>query len=197
MKKEETAEKRNTLGNPFPLDVLPKKMRDIVTEANAVLGFPKDYLAMSMLTAMSAAIGNTHKVEHMEGWQEYCILFVALVGRPGANKSHPLSFAMQPLIDFDAEQSAIFNEAMKRYGAAMELPPKERAANGYDTNPTEPRRIRFTMQDVTPEAVRRILSENPRGCASMPTNSPHGSRTSTATTTALNRSSGCRCSTTR
>ena len=163
MKKEEPAEKRNTPGNPFPLDVLPKKMRDIVTEANAVLGFPKDYLAMSMLTAMAATIGNTHKVEHMDGWQEYCILFVALVGRPGANKSHPLSFAMQPLIDFDAEQSAIFNEAMKRYGAAMELPPKERDANGYDTNPTEPRRIRFTMQDVTPEAVHRILSENPRG----------------------------------
>ena len=163
MKKEEPAEKRNTPGNPFPLDVLPKKMRDIVTEANAVLGFPKDYLAMSMLTAMAATIGNTHKVEHMDGWQEYCILFVALVGRPGANKSHPLSFAMQPLIDFDAEQSAIFNEAMKRYGAAMELPPKERVANGYDTNPAEPRRIRFTMQDVTPEAVHRILSENPRG----------------------------------
>ena len=163
MKKEEPAEKRNTPGNPFPLDVLPKKMRDIVTEANAVLGFPKDYLAMSMLTAMAATIGNTHKVEHMDGWQEYCILFVALVGRPGANKSHPLSFAMQPLIDFDAEQSAIFNEAMKRYGAAMELPPKERAANGYDTNPAEPRRIRFTLQDVTPEAVHRILSENPRG----------------------------------
>ena len=138
-------------------------MRDIVTEANAVLGFPKDYLAMSMLTAMAATIGNTHNVEHMEGWQEYCIFFVALVGRPGANKSHPLSFAMQPLIDFDAEQSAIFNEAMKRYEAAMEPPPKERAANGYDTNPTEPRRIRFTMQDVTPEAVHRILSENPRG----------------------------------
>ena len=163
MKKEETAEKKNTPGNPFPLDVLPKKMRDIVTEANAILGYPKDYLAMSMLTAMSAAIGNTHKVEHMAGWQEYCILFVALVGRPGANKSHPLSFAMQPLIDFDAEQSAIFNEAIKRYEAAMELPPKERAANGYDINPTEPRRIRFTMQDVTPEAVHRILSENPRG----------------------------------
>ena len=163
MKKEETAERKNTPGNPFPLDVLPKKMRDIVTEANTVLGFPKDYLAMSMLTVMSAAIGNTHKVEYNTCWQEYCILFVALVGRPGANKSHPLSFAMQPLIDFDAEQSAIFTEAMKRYGAAMELPPKERAANGYDTNPTEPRRIRFTMQDVTPEAVHRILSENPRG----------------------------------
>ncbi|WP_304642483.1 DUF3987 domain-containing protein, partial [uncultured Muribaculum sp.] len=99
MKKEDTAEKIN-IGNPFPLDVLPKKVREIIDEANVTLGFPKDYLAMSMLTAMSAAIGNTHKVEYNTFWQEYCILFVALVGRPGANKSHPLSFAMQPLIDF-------------------------------------------------------------------------------------------------
>ena len=162
MKKEETTAEK-TSRNPFPLDVLPRKMREIIDEANTTLGFPKDYLAMSMLTAVAAAVGNTHNAEHMAGWQEYCILFVALVGRPGANKSHPLSFAMQPLIDFDAEQSAIFSEAMKRYLAAMELPPKERAANGYETNPTEPRRVRFTMQDVTPEAVHRILSENPRG----------------------------------
>lgn len=162
MKKEDTAEKKN-IGNPFPLDVLPKKVREIIDEANVTLGFPKDYLAVSMLTAMAAAVGNTHKVEHMTGWQEYCILFVALVGRPGANKSHPLSFAMQPLVSFDAEQAALFAEAIKRYNSAMELPPKERAANGYDANPTEPKRVRFTMQDVTPEAVHRILSENPRG----------------------------------
>ena len=45
----------------------------------------------------------------------------------------------------------------------MELPPKERTANGYEQNQTEPKRVRFTMQDVTPEAVHRILSENPRG----------------------------------
>jgi len=123
MKKEETTAEK-TSRNPFPLDVLPRKMREIIDEANTTLGFPKDYLAMSMLTAVAAAVGNTHNAEHMAGWQEYCILFVALVGRPGANKSHPLSFAMQPLIDFDAEQSAIFSEAMKCYLAALELPPK-------------------------------------------------------------------------
>lgn len=161
--KKETAEKKKSVGNDFPIDVLPEKLRRIINEAHATLGFPKDYLAGSMLTAMAAAVGNTHAVEHMDGWKEYVILFVALVGAPGSNKSHPLSFAMQPLIDFDAEQAAIHAEALKRYNAAMELPPKERAANGYDLNPAEPIRKRFTMQDVTPEAVHRILSENPRG----------------------------------
>jgi hypothetical protein len=149
--------------NSFPVDVLPEKLRKIINEAHTSLGFPKDYLAGSMLTAMATTVGNTHAVEHMDGWKEYVILFVALVGAPGSNKSHPLSFAMQPLIDFDAEQAAIHAEALKRYNAAMELPPKERAANGYDLNPAEPIRKRFTMQDVTPEAVHRILSENPRG----------------------------------
>ena len=44
----------------------------------------------------------------------------------------------------------------------MELPPKERAASDYtNSNPAEPRRVRFMMQDVTNEAVHRILSENP------------------------------------
>ena len=161
--KKETTEKKKSVGNDFPVDVLPEKLRKIINEAHATLGFPKDYLAGSMLTAMAAAVGNTHAVEHMDGWKEYVILFVALVGAPGSNKSHPLSFAMQPLIDFDAEQAALHTEALKRYNAAMELPPKERAANGYDLNPAEPIRKRFTMQDVTPEAVHRILSENPRG----------------------------------
>ena len=147
----------------FPIDVLPAKLQEIVNEANATLGFPKDYIAGSMLTAMAAVIGNTHSAEAMAGWKEYAILFVALVGCPGVCKSHPLSYLMQPLIDHDAGKAAQFAEALKRYNAAMELPPKERAANGYELNPAEPRRVRFMMQDVTNEAVHRILSENPRG----------------------------------
>ena len=147
----------------FPIDVLPAKLQEIVNEANASLGFPKDYIAGSMLTAMAAVIGNTHSAEAMVGWKEYAILFVALVGCPGVCKSHPLSYLMQPLIDHDAEKAAQFAEALKRYNAAMELPPKERVANGYELNPAEPRRVRFMMQDVTNEAVHRILSENPRG----------------------------------
>ena len=161
--KKKAGKEKAAVSNAFPVDVLPKKFRDIINEANVCLGFPKDYLAGAMLTAFAATIGNTHKVEHMAGWQEYAILFVALVGKPGANKSHPLSFAMQPLFDYDGEQAAKFDEAMKSYNAAMELPLKERIANGYDANPVEPIRSRFTMQDVTPEAVHRILSQNRRG----------------------------------
>lgn len=147
----------------FPIDALPLRLQEIIREANATLGFPVDYMAGAMLLAMAAVIGNTHHAEAMAGWKEYAILFVALVGCPGVCKSHPLSYVMQPLIDHDAEKAAQFAEALKRYNAAMELPPKERIANGYDLNPVEPRRVRFMMQNVTNEAVHRILSENRRG----------------------------------
>lgn len=147
----------------FPIDALPSRLQVIIREANATLGFPVDYMAGAILSAMAAAIGNTHSAEAMAGWKEYAILFVALVGCPGVCKSHPLSYVMQPLIDHDAEKAAQFAEALKRYNAAMELPPKERISNGYDLSPVEPRRVRFMMQDVTNEAVHRILSENRRG----------------------------------
>lgn len=149
--------------NQFPIDILPSRLQEIIKEANATLGFPVDYMAGAMLSAMAAVIGNTHHAEAMAGWKEYAILFVALVGCPGVCKSHPLSYVMQPLIDHDAEKAAQFAEALKSYNAAMELPPKERVPNGYDLNPVEPHRIRFMMQDVTNEAVHRILSENCRG----------------------------------
>lgn len=149
--------------NQFPIDALPSRLQEIIKEANATLGFPVDYMAGAMLSAMAAVIGNTHHAEAMAGWKEYAILFVALVGCPGVCKSHPLSYVMQPLINHDAEKAAQFAEALKRYNAAMELPPKERVPNGYDLNPVEPHRIRFMMQDVTNEAVHRILSENCRG----------------------------------
>ena len=49
--------------NNFPVDVLPDTLRKIINEAHATLGFPKDYLAGAMLTAMAATVGNTHAVE--------------------------------------------------------------------------------------------------------------------------------------
>lgn len=78
----------------FPIGALPSRLQEIIREANSTLGFPVDYMAGAMLSAMAAVIGNTHSAEAMTGWKEYAILFVALVGCPGVCKSHPLSYVM-------------------------------------------------------------------------------------------------------
>lgn len=43
--------------------------------------------AAALFTAIAVGIGNTHHVQLKQGWHESAIMFVALVGRPGANKS--------------------------------------------------------------------------------------------------------------
>ena len=51
---------------------------------------------------------------------------MALVGRPGANKSHPLKTAFEPLFRFDKEQKEIYNEEYRKYESIMSLSKKER-----------------------------------------------------------------------
>ena len=78
----------------FPVEIFPSMIQRIIHEVYECQSYPIDYTAASILTAIAAGIGNTHLVQMKQGWVESAILFVALVGRPGANKSHPLSFAM-------------------------------------------------------------------------------------------------------
>ena len=78
----------------FPIGIFPSEIRNIIAEVHECQGFPIDYIASAMLVAIAVGIGNTHLVQLKRGWQESAMLYVALVGRPGTNKSHPLSFAM-------------------------------------------------------------------------------------------------------
>ena len=68
---------------------------------------------------------------------------MALVGRPGANKSHPLKTAFEPLFRFDKEQKEIYNEEYRKYESIMSLSKKERLEQGFDMFPKEPVRTRF------------------------------------------------------
>lgn len=71
------------------------------------------------------------------------ILYMALIGRPGANKSHPLSFAMKPFLDYDYKQNQEFEKALAKYDELMSMSRKERAESGGEQFPQEPIRKRF------------------------------------------------------
>ena len=81
------------LDGEFPISVFPHKIQRIITELHASQGYPIDYIAAAMLSALAVSIGNSHFAQVKRGWVESPILYMALIGRPGANKSHPLSFA--------------------------------------------------------------------------------------------------------
>ena len=117
-------------GGGFPISLYPSKIQRIIREVNDCYGFPVDYVAAAMLVAVSVAIGNTHLALMKEGWDESAILYMALIGRPGANKSHPLSFAMRPFVEHDYEQNRIYEKQYLEYQDKLEMSRKERAEKG-------------------------------------------------------------------
>ena len=158
----------------FPIGIFPSQIRNIIAEVHECQGFPIDYIASAMLVAIAVGIGNTHLVQLKRGWQESAMLYVALVGRPGTNKSHPLSFAMKPFLDFDYQENKLYEQAYTEYDNVVRMSHKERIEAGHSEQPTEPRRRRFIVSDITPEGLSFI----------------HGSRTSIATTAVLRNSFG-------
>ncbi len=144
-------------GGDFPLGALPMKIQRIVREANDCYGYPVDYLAGAML--VTVGLGNTHFARLKGKWDESAILFMALVGRPGACKSHPLNFAIRPFTELDGAATRAYIKACEEYERQRELPMKERS----EPHPVAPVCKRFLISDATPEAMLLIHSQNLRG----------------------------------
>lgn len=51
----------------FPLEVFPQKMQSIIIDMVVHGNFKVDYVAMSMLSAASAALGNTYRIHVKHG----------------------------------------------------------------------------------------------------------------------------------
>jgi len=150
-------------GTDFPVSVFPQSIQHIITELHECQSFPIDYVAASMLTAIAVGIGNTHLVQVKSGWLESAILYMALVGRPGANKSHPLSFAMKPFLTYDYQQNQQFEQEYKEFEKMVQMTRKERSEAGLEEYPQEPVRKRFLVSDITPEGLSLIHAQNQRG----------------------------------
>lgn len=146
-------------GGEFPLGAMPLKIQRIIREANECYGFPIDYLAGAMLVVLGLGIGNTHFARLKGKWDESAILFMALVGCPGACKSHPLNFAIRPFSDLDCKATQEYTKAYAEYERQKELPMKERT----EARPVPPVNKRYLISDATPEAMLQIHSENLRG----------------------------------
>lgn len=150
-------------GSEFPIQVLPQKIQEIARVTSECLGYPLDFISSSLCFAMSVAIGNTHTVKIKDGWSECAILYVAIVGKAGTNKSHPLSFAMKPLLDHDANESRKFKELFKTYQDTISLSKKEREERGIFETSDQPIQKKFIVSDITQESLSYIHEQNKRG----------------------------------
>lgn len=103
------------LDGAFPLAAFPRRLQEYIRTARDTLNFPEPYTASVMLLAVAVAIGNTRVLKMKEGWLVKPILFLALVGDAGANKSHPISFVLKPLDRINNEHIEAYNKALADY----------------------------------------------------------------------------------
>lgn len=146
----------------FPVEIFPLPIQEIIMATNENLDFPIDFIGASILYAASVAIGNTFKVEIKKGFQEGAVLYLAIVARAGTNKTHPLSFAIQPIIDRDKKTYRDYETAKQEYEKALSLSKEEKRKQGID-EPVKPVWNKFLLSDYTPEALAEVHKFNKRG----------------------------------
>lgn len=146
----------------FPIDAFPLKIQEIIKSLEGCLKYPTEYTGASILAVSSLAIGNSFEVMVKKGWNETCNLIVVIVGNAGANKSHPLKFALIPIKGKDDKSIFEFNKKWDEYEMFFSISKKERNEKAND-EPKKPILKKILCSDTTIEALAEIHHYNKRG----------------------------------
>ncbi len=153
---------QNSQENRFPIECFPLKIQQIIKATNETLDYPVDFTAASMIYAASIAIGNTHWVEVRNGWQDNAVIYLAIAAPPGTNKSHPLTFALQPIVEKDKKTYNLYEKEQKEYEHTLNLSRGNRKSQP-DVEPVKPFWKKHLVSDFTPEALAEVHKYNKRG----------------------------------
>jgi hypothetical protein len=156
---------------PFPTDALPEPVRGFVEAGAKAIGCDPSYLALPMLTALGAAIGNTRRIQLKRGWTAPAIIWAAIVGESGTAKTPAFKLVMRPIRQRQREAMERHAEDAKEHEADLARWEKVMAAWKRDTKgsddppekPEAPQAERFVVSDTTVEALAPLLLANPRG----------------------------------
>lgn len=161
---------RQEIFRPFPVDVLPRLLGDVVRQVSTAMGCDPSFVAVPALAVLAGAIGNSRRIRLKHGWTEPAIVWTSIVGESGTLKSPPLEWLTQPLRD--REESALeqhaaameeYERELIRYAAAVADWKKRKSTEPPPLSPATPTAERRLTSDTTIEAICLMLADNPRG----------------------------------
>lgn len=88
---------------PFPVDKLPRGLREWVAAEAEATQTPPDLAAFCALGTVAAAAQKRAQAEVRPGWREALGLYLVSVAAPGSRKSAVFSDATRPLVEVEAE----------------------------------------------------------------------------------------------
>ncbi|QDK81564.1 DUF3987 domain-containing protein [Spirosoma sp. KCTC 42546] len=132
---------------PFPIEAFPDLFQPIIQQTSLHMNFRPDWIGSAILYAASVAVGNCYATRYKD-YSQKALLYLAIVGMPGTNKSGPLEYAIKPLrhVDKIAYRKYIQQKAEK---LAANLP-----SPIYQTT---------LVSDVTQEFLVQTMENNPIG----------------------------------
>jgi hypothetical protein len=139
---------------PFPVDALPVPVSNYVEQASLALGADAALIALPLLSALGAAIGNARRIAIRRDWTEPPILWTVAVGESGTLKSPAFDMAL----DFTRERQ---RQAFVTHRKLVESWEHHREEEG--SNARRPVCERCLAGDTTLEALACRLADAPRG----------------------------------
>jgi hypothetical protein len=159
---ESSADFLDQENNLFPVDTFPSPFKELITGGKEAFNFPTEFTGLSILSAVSTAIGKSAKICVKKGWYEFPSFYMGIIGNPGTNKSHPLDMAHKPLESIDKVQIDLFKKEYEAYDQYNKLPMKER---DNLLKPNYPVLKKIILHNYTPEILSQRLADNDRGCS--------------------------------
>lgn len=144
--------------NKFPLDIFPQEFKEIITELKRTNNFAEDFTALSMLSAVGLAIGNTYHIQAKNNWNVNTALWILFVARSGFGKSPPIKFMYKPIYERDRELNRIYKKDLKEYEDYLKTKNKEELEIIQ-----EPLKQKHIYKDLTPEKLIISMENNKRG----------------------------------
>mgnify|MGYP000176167783 CR=1 FL=1 len=134
---------------PFPIEALPNTARAYATATSEALDVAPAFVAVPLLSVLSAAVGASARLQLKRSWREPATLWTAVVAPSGSTKSAALQHVLRPVQRMEREAQEAYREA--------------KAQHDPKGNEPAPTRTRYRTGDPTTEAVVRILEDNPQG----------------------------------
>ncbi|MBG7611049.1 DUF3987 domain-containing protein [Polaribacter sp. BAL334] len=136
-------------GKSFPIDIFPQEIQSLIKNAEETVGFNPDFFSAGILSICATAIGTS--VSLFNGsYPSQPILWLAIIGRSGIGKTHPLKFSKKPIEEKDKKSYEEFIKLEESY----ELEEKKGKKPIY---------IKSILTDFTIEKLTETLKYNPKG----------------------------------
>lgn len=152
-----------------PLSALPDKLAEYVEHASAALQVDVSFVYVPALVTIAAAIGRSTDVQISPTFRQPCILWGAIVGQPGAGKTHALNAATSPLRLVQRRYDVEYRKALGVYETQLKRSKRASKRTGEDEHgasdafPSEPVPRLIVCDDTTTEGALEALRTNTRG----------------------------------